>query len=140
VRLKVLVSASFLILAAALLPAGGRASSLKMTGRLISFDCKNGRYRARIALNNPHDFAQHPHLYVKLNKEGLYESACVELVEYIPEVPPESEETYTIQFDTTCESVVRPHFRLELKRFMNKKVRDEIERWAEECPPKRVAH
>ncbi len=134
---KVALSASFLIFVAGFVLAA-RASTLRVSGRLVSFGCNHGRYEAEIALSNPHDFVQHPHLYVKLTKEGLYSSTCVELVEYIPELPPRSEAAYTIGFETTCESVVQPEFRLMLKRFLNKRVREEIARWAEECPRMRV--
>lgn len=134
---SVALSASFLILVAGFVLAA-RASTLRVTGRLLKFGCNHGKYEAEIALKNPHDFVQHPHLYVKLTKEGLYSSTCVELVEYIPELPPRSEAAYTIEFETTCESVVRPEFRLLLKRLLNKRVRADIAGWAEECPRMRV--
>jgi hypothetical protein len=113
-------------------------ATIEVRGRVVDLSCRRGRYLCRVELTNGNNFAQHPSIYVKLIKVGLYEDECVEFVEYIPELPPESTELYLIPLETRCNVVVKPYFKIRLKRMKSSSWEEQIMVWGEGCPRKRV--
>jgi hypothetical protein len=101
--------------------------------------CDGGRYEGRLELHNGNTYVQHPSIYVKLIKVGIYGEECVELVEYIPEMPPESTDIYLVPFKTPCKVLVKPSAKLMPKRWTKTaKGKNMVAAWTEGCPPRRV--
>jgi len=114
------------------------AGEIIVKGRLVEMFCQAGRHHFRVELANGNRYVQHPSVYIKLVKLGLYEEKCVELVEYIPELLPKSAATYVIPMDTSCKDRVKPFFKIRPKRAKTADWEEQVDAWAEECPPRRV--
>jgi hypothetical protein len=114
------------------------AGSIIVRGKLVEMTCKRGRYTCKVELTNGNRYVQHPSIYVKLVKIGLYGEECVEFVEYIPELPPKSSDTYVIPLKTSCKMVVKPFFQLMPKRMKTRDWEKKVESWAKGCPARMV--
>lgn len=116
------------------------AFTIGVTGRILGLSCAGGHYVCRMELTNRNKFVQHPSIYLKLHKMGLYGEKCVEFVEYIPELQAKSTDVYVIPLKTSCNVVVKPFFEVRLKRMKNDTWEKKMETWGEGCPPRRVVH
>ena len=114
------------------------AGTIYLDGRVLDMPCKLGRYTCELELSNGNRFVQHPSVYIKLVKPGLYEEECVEFVEYIAELPPNSTGTYVIPLKTSCKDLVQPLFRMVPKTYKTSDWEKKVKSWTDGCPPRRV--